>query len=335
MKHGRAQGFRGPAHAQRGVTLVELMVTAVISLLIVVGLSRVLQATVDSKTVLEQQIQLGREASFAMQRMVNTVSHSRRLLLPLYDNPATNWPEHIREQTVPPSAPIGDSTNATAVLAVTLPAYVDLNFDGVPDADDDGDGLIDEDLPNDNHFDFRPGIALIDDDGDGQIDEGWGYDDDEGGAINEDRLDGVDNDGDGSVDEDLASDNLGNGCPGYCGVDDDGDGQVDEGANDDDDEDGSPFDDPYDPVVFYLDAGVLVERMPVPWNEDGLSSFAGPVDGRDFVVSPIASGVTRVRFERVPDGRSAWVMVDITLELTGDDQQVVSLNRRVRVGGAL
>ena len=76
--------------------------------------------------------------------------------MPLKDNPNTNWPEHIREQTVPPSPPIGDSTLATAVLAVTLPAYVDLDNDGFPDADDDRDGLIDEDLPNDNHHDFSP-----------------------------------------------------------------------------------------------------------------------------------------------------------------------------------
>jgi type II secretory pathway pseudopilin PulG len=331
----RAHTFWGPAHVQRGVTLVELMVTATISLLIIAGLSRVIQVTLDSKTTLKQQIELAREASFAMQRMLSTVSHSRRLLLPLDDNPATNWPEHIREQTVPPSAPIGDSTAATAVLAVTLPAHVDLNFDGVPDADDDGDGLIDEDLPNDIHLDYTPGIILIDDDGDGQIDEGLGHDDDEGGTVNEDRLDGIDNDGDGSVDEDVASDNSGNGCPGFCGVDDDGDGQIDEGAIDDDDEDGNAFDDPYDPVVFYLNAGVLMERMPVPWNEDGLSSSAGPVDGRDFIVSPIASDVTRVRFERVPDSPLAWDIVDITLELTGDDGQVVSLNRRVRLGGAL
>ncbi len=332
---GRAQTLRAPAYVQRGVTLVELMVTAVISLLIVVGLSRVIQTTLAANTRLGQQIEHSREASFAMQRMVSVVSHSRRLLLPLNDNPATNWPEHIREQTVPPSAPIGDSTAASAVLAVTLPVFIDLDFDGVPDADDDGDGLIDEDLPNDNQLDYTPGIVLIDDDGDGQVDEGAGHDDDEDGTVNEDRLDGVDNDGDGSIDEDQASDNSGNGCPGFCGVDDDGDGQIDEGSNDDDDESGGDWDDPYDPVVFYLNAGVLMERMPVPWNEDGITSVAGPVDGNDFIVSPIADDVTRVRFERVADGPGAWVMVDITLELTGDDGDVVSLNRQVRLGGAL
>ncbi len=82
------------------------------------------------------------------------------------------------------------------MLAVTLPADVDLDNDGYPDADDDADGLIDEDLPNDIHHDFFPGIMLIDDDGDGSVDEGTGWaEDDEDGAENEDPLDGIDNDG--------------------------------------------------------------------------------------------------------------------------------------------
>ena len=123
---------------ERGFTLIELLVTAAISLLIIAGLTQIIQATVESRAVLGERTDLTRQASFAMERMVTAVSHSRRLLLPLNDNPGTNWPEHIREQTVPASPPIGSSTLATAVLAVTLPAYVDLDFDGVPDADDDG-----------------------------------------------------------------------------------------------------------------------------------------------------------------------------------------------------
>ncbi len=320
---------------ERGFTLIELLVTAAISIVIVAGLGEVIQATVASKAVLNERIGITREAGFAMDRMVRAVSHSRRLLLPLNDNPATNWPEHIREETVPPSAPIGSSTLATAVLTVTLPAYVDLDFDGVPDADDDGDGQIDEDLPNDNHHDFFPGIMLIDDDGDGSVDDGTGWaEDDEDGLVNEDPLDGIDNDGDGSIDEDPPSDNTGDGCSGLCSIDDDGDGQVDEGSIDDDDEDGGTFDDPYDPVVFYLNSGTLVERTPVPWNEDGISTPDGPVDGRDFVASAIAENVTRLRFERLPM-RNGIQLVDITLELTGANGQTVSLNRRVSIGGAL
>jgi len=322
---------------QRGFTLVELLVTATISLLIIAGLSGVIQATVESKVALDERIDVARQAGFAMERMVRAVGHSRRLLLPLNDNPGTNWPEDIREETVPASPPIGSSTLATAVLAVTLPTYVDLDFNGVPDADDDGDGLIDEDLPNDNHHDFFPGIMLIDDDGDGTVDEGggWAQDDEDGTTENEDRLDGVDNDGDGSIDEDPASDNNGDNCPGLCGVDDDGDGQIDETTKDDDDEDGGTFDDPYDPVVFYLNGGTLMERTPVPWNEDGISTPDGPVDGRDFVASPIAENVTLLRFERLPAASSGAQLVDITLELADNDGQVISLNRRVRVGGAL
>ena len=273
-----------------------------------------------------------------MQRMTQAVSHSRRLLLPLADKASSNWPEHIREETVPPSAPVGSSTKATAVLAVTLPAYVDLDLDGVPDADDDGDGRIDEDLPNDTMHDFYPGIPFIDDDGDGAVDENpssW-WDDDEGSASNEDAVDGLDNDNDNNIDEDSASDMNGDGCPGVCGVDDDGDGQIDEGTSDDDDEDGDGFDDPYDPVVFYLDTGTLMERMPAPWNTDGISVPDGPVDGRDFISSAIADNVSRFRVERVPlDGDRAQLM-DLKLELTRPDTgETVSVHTRVRVGGAL
>ena len=45
--------------------------------------------------------------------------------------------------------------------------------------------------------------------------------------------------------------------------------------------------------------------------------------------------MTRLRFERVADSPPDWTLIDITLEVSGNDDQVVSLNRRVRVGGAL
>jgi hypothetical protein len=242
----------------------------------------------------------------------------------------------VREETVPASAPEGSSTKATAVLAVTLPLYVDLDDDGYADADDDEDGLIDEDLPNDIHHDFTPGIMLIDDDGDGSVDEGNGHSDDESSTVNDDPIDGIDNDDDNNTDEDPSYDMNADGCPGVCGVDDDNDDQIDEGALDDDDEDGNQFDDPYDPVVFYLDNGTLMERMPVPWNEDGNSSPDGPVDGRDFVASAIADNVTRFRVERIPQDGDRAQRVDLTLELTSPiNDETVSLHTQVRVGGAL
>jgi hypothetical protein len=287
--------------------------------------------------VVKEKNELTRQAHFAMHHMLRAVSHSRRVLLPLNDNPNTNWPENIREETVPASAPIGDSTKATAVLAVTLPLYVDLDNDGFPDADDDKDGLIDEDLPNDSHHDFFPGIMLIDDDGDGSVDEGSGWaEDDEDGVQNEDPLDGIDNDGDGSVDEDPGSDNNSDGCPGICGVDDDGNGTVDNGNTDDDDEDGGGFDDPYDPVVFYLNNGSLIKRTPVPWNQDGIDAPDGPVDGRDFVELVIAEHVTRFRVERIAQGSDRHQVIDLTLELTVPvTGELISLQAQVRLGGAL
>jgi hypothetical protein len=313
-----------------------MMLSVAITAVIMVALMGVVNTASETSDQVRERNDLTRQARFALQRMVRFAGHSRRLLLPLRDNPASNWPENIREQTIPPSPPVGDSTFATAVLAVTLPSFVDLDQNGFPDADDDEDGLIDEDLPNDNQHDFFPGIMGIDDDGDGGVDEGAGWaEDDEDGVENEEPLDGSDNDNDGNVDEDTASDSNGDGCPGACGVDDDGDGFIDEGSADDDDEDGGTFDDPYDPVVYYLSGSSLIERMPVPWNTDGISVPDGPVDGRDFEESAIAQNVTRLRFERLDDG-TALELVEILLELTDPDSgESISLQTRVRIGGAL
>lgn len=318
--------------AQRGLTLVELVITMMISVLVVAGLNGVIRAALDSRAALVRHNELVEQASFAMQRMTRAVRNSRRLLLPLADNPATNWPEHIREQTVPPSPPIGDSTLATAVLAVTLPLYSDMNFDGIADADNDADGLIDEDTGEDASNDFAAGIYLIDDDGDGTADEILSVeaDDDEDGVKNEDAMNGIDDDADGSIGEDPSKDANGDDCEGLCGVDDDMDASIDEGDKADDDEDGFEDEDWYDPVVFYLDNGVLRERTPVPWDETGI----GGITGQDFLTSDIATGVTRLRFERVPTS-SGQVIVDIVVELTSDDGQTVSLNERVRLGAAL
>jgi prepilin-type N-terminal cleavage/methylation domain-containing protein len=317
---------------QRGFTLVELLVTAAISLLIVAGLSGVIRSTVASRAVLDERIDMTRQASFAMERMVRAVSHSRALQLPLADRAATNWPEHIREQTVPPSPPIGSSVLATAVLAVTLPVYSDLDFDGFPDADNDRDGRIDEDVGTDSNYDFEDGVYLLDDNGNGLVDESFGSTDDDefAGFSGEDPVNGIDDDGDGSIDEDPPADMNDDGCSGLCDVDDNGNGSIDEGNSSDDDEDGASDEDWYDTVAFYLIGNTLQERTPVPWDETGASG----ITGRDFVTSDIADQVTRLRFERI-EPASGLPLVDITLELTGANGQIVSINRRVRIGGAL
>ena len=115
------------------------------------------------------------------------------------------------------------------------------------------------------------------------------------------------------------------------GVDDDGDGGVDDGSSWDNDEDGTSYDDSYEPLVYTLVAGELVERLPVPWDENGDSY----INGRDFVSSPIADNVTLLRFERVPAAAGQPQLVDITLELTTEQAGTVAVNSRVRVGGAL
>lgn len=320
-----------------GFSYIELMLAVTIAALLMAGLGGVVSQALQSQSVVQEKNQLTREARFAMQQMVRNIRFSRHLILPLNDNPATDWPENIREQTVPASPPIGSSTLATAVLAITLPSYVDLDDNGLPDIDDDGDGLVDEDLPNDTQHDFANGIMLIDDDGDGSIDEGSGwYDDDEDGVDNEDPIDGIDNDGDGSIDEDPPTDNNADGCAGICGVDDDADGSIDESGSDDDDEQGGGFEDPHDPVVFYLNGNQLIERMPVPWDTDGISVPDGPVDGRDWVESTIAENVTRFRVERLPAGNSSAQLIDLTLELTSPiSAETVSLHTQVRLGGGL
>ena len=121
-------------------------------------------------------------------------------------------------------------------------------------------------------------------------------------------------------------------CPGVCGIDDDGDNNIDEGGINDDDEDGKTDEDWYDPVVFYLNADTLMQRTPVPWDESG----GGIVNGLDFITSAIAENVTRFRVERLPAMAAGVQLVDLTLELTSPDSgEMVSLQTRVRVGGAL
>jgi type II secretory pathway pseudopilin PulG len=324
-----------PVIAGSGFTYVELMITLAIASLIILGLTGVVGQALQSQDAVSETNRLTREARFAMRSMVDSVSRSRQLLLPQRDKPATNWPENIREQTIPPSTPIGDSTLASAVLATTLPGEFDLDGNGIADADNDGDGLFDEDLPADITNDNAPGIYQIDDAGDGTVDKFsacCSQDDDEDfGITNEDPINGVDDDGDGLIDDDPGGDINADACPGVCGIDDDGDATVDEGSALDDDEDGVNDEDWLDPVVFYLSGSTLKQRHPAPWDTDGDSD----VDGRDYIVSDLAENITRFRVERLDNGSSVE-MVEITLELTSPlTGETVSLQSQVRIGGAL
>ena len=320
---------------EQGVTLIELLISLVIATLLFAGLNSVMGGVLRSQEYMTAHTALVRDAEFAMDRMLRSVGGSRLLLLPLADKPGSDWPDNIREQTVPASAPVGSSIQATAVLSVTLPASSDLDFDGFPDADNDRDGRIDEDAPDDKNYDYASGIYLIDDAGDGYVDEGnftQGDDDEWLFTQNEDPLNGLDDDNDGTVDEDPPDDMNADGCPGLCGVDDDGDGLIDEGGQvGDDDEDGQLDEDWYDALVYYLDGGELKERIPVPWDESG----AGGISGRDFIVSTIAENVSRFRVERLPASVGQAQLVDITLELTTQEAGTVAVQTTVRIGGAL
>ncbi len=111
--------------------------------------------------------------------------------------------------------------------------------------DNDGDDLIDEDPGKNITGDGAAGIIGFDDDNDGSIDEGNDQDDDEDAVEDEDVIDGIDNDGDGRVDEDTDEE--------FYSTDDD----------DDDDNDGTDDEDPFDPLIYYLNGTTLMERQNV------------------------------------------------------------------------
>jgi prepilin-type N-terminal cleavage/methylation domain-containing protein len=292
----------------RGFTLVELLLVLAIAGLLMTAVGGFINSALRTQAAVSERNDLTQQARFAMGRMVAAVQDTRRLLIPLAENPATAWSESLRNP---------------GVLAVSLPPTVDRDQDGFADADNDKDGAVDEDLPGDTTNDAASGVIHIDDDGDGTVDEVSleNADDDEDGSKEEDRVDGVDNDGDGAVDEDSHGDLNSDSQPGVAGVDDDGDSQIDEGNLQDDDEDGLMNEDWLDPVVYFLNGTDLVERQP----------NLNPVDGTDYTERTVAEHVTSFVVERVPAARA--VLVTITLGLTGPSGESLTLSTKVCVGG--
>lgn len=334
--------MRPSTSSQTGFTLIEMLLALAIAAMLMASLTGAVGRVLQVKADMQTRNIATREARFAMQRMVTAVQQSDRLLLPLPDNPNTNWREDLREQSNPPSPPEGDSTLATAVLAVTMGPVLDRDEDGWADANNDKDFLdlngnsgrdpgeperIDEDLGGDASNDDMPGIVGIDDNGDGTIDvssaSSPSKDDDEDNARGEDSRDGIDNDGDGAVDEDMRADASNDDEAGIAGIDDDFDLSVDEGHMEDDDEDGLVNEDWLDPIVFFLNGTTLTERLP----------NVNPASGVDFTEYPIADNVTHFRVERI--GSASAVLVDLTLEITLPNGEPTSLNTRIRVGGGL
>ena len=312
---------------ERGVTLIELLISLTISALLLATFSRLYQSVFNAQDAIRTRAELTQDARFAMNRMVDALQSTDRLILPLSDQPRSDFNEARRQQTFPESTPQTGSSRDSAVLAVALPASQDLDFDGFPDADNDRDGRRDEDWGGDMTNDNANGIVDIDDNGDGRVDEtffGLDRNDDEYmSRSDEDPINGYDDDNDGSVDEDSGSDMNDDGAPGIVLVDDDGDGLVDEGEDNDDDEDGVSDEDWLDALVFELKDSTLIERRPVPYDENN----DGVIDGEDYIVEAIADDVTLLRFERLT---GTAPLVEIELQLERSDE-VVNVITRARV----
>ncbi len=297
-------------HKQKGLSLVELLAALTIATLIIAGLSGVVSQALDTERFVRVNNDIQQQARFAMREMVQAISRSQRLMLPLGENANTVWSESVRDP---------------GVLAVTMDPFLDRNKDGFADVDNDKDGRIDEDLANDNTNDGFPGIIGIDDDNDGNVDESVSADNDEDGTENEDYIDGIDNDGDGSIDEDIHQDNNMDQKPGVVDVDDDGDGSTDEGQNKNNDEDDLTGEDWFDVVVFFLNGTTLMQRIP----------NINPTDGTDYTEYPIAENVSQFRVERIPQAYGRAILIDLSLTLTDASGESTHLNTQVRVGGGL
>ncbi len=308
---------------QNGFSLIELLIAVTIAGFLIAGMQGLVGMALDAESSTRAHNDSLQQGRFAMQMMVKSVRMTRRLMIPLAENPSTVYFESERD-----------------VLAVTLDPTLDRDKDGWADANNDKDYLdinnngsrdvgeperIDEDLGNDITNDAQAGIIGIDDDADGSVDEGNKPDDDEDGAVDEDNMDSVDNDADGGIDEDTAKDINKDNAPGVIGVDDDYDGTVDEGNNNDDDEDGLRDEDWLDPVVYFLSGSTLMQRVP----------NINPVDGTDFQVNPIAENVSSFLVKRFPQGSGRVVLVEIILEITSSDGELVVFNTSVGVGSGL
>ncbi len=303
-----------------GLSLVELLISVSIAGLIMLSINGMLAMGLQSAQATQKKNALTRQAQFAMNLMVKTIQESPRLLLPLANSP-------IR----------GDTADDHGVVAVTLNHIRDLDGNGIPDADNDGDGLFDEDLPDDANNDGRRGIAYIDDDKKygAEFSSFFNNDDDEDYAFlvntnrNEDWIDGVDNDNDGLIDEDPPADMNNDGCSGACDVDEDGDGNNNEDAAEDDDEDEQSDEDWYDSVVFYEKNGNLYQRTPVPWDEN----TDGSITGKDYIESILVENVSSFVVTRLTTDSDSTQIVDLKLDLTNPDGEIFSLNTQVRIRG--
>jgi prepilin-type N-terminal cleavage/methylation domain-containing protein len=207
--------------SDRGLTLIELLISITIMSLISVVFAQLLGGALDSWRDSKSRGDLLSSARIAMERMVSKARDTSWVLLPLKVSDPTD-----------PGYP-ASSYYPRDILAVS------------GNIDNDGDGLTDEDPGTDITADGASGIMGIDDNNDSVIDGEHIYDDDEDGFYEEDELDenGEDADLDGRFDEDPDSDFFQDG--------------------NDDDDDGLDDEDPFDPLIYYLNGTTLMERQNV------------------------------------------------------------------------
>jgi len=309
------------ASFEKGFTLVEVLLAVVIGSLLLAGLANISRSALSLSNEISAQSQLDQQAQATLQLMADSLRNSTQLLIPqqdLFNNSDRDFRRH--------------GVNG-AVLGFRISPKRDFNDDNIVDADQDGDGVVDEDPGADTNNDFAAGIWLIDDDGDGLVDEGSFLDDDEDGQINEDPINGADDDNDGLIDEDPSGDLNGDGKPGIENVDDDNDGFVDEGFFiDSDQENGLPNHDWFDTAAFYIEPpSTLTLRTPVPWDENN----TGLVNGRDTVTESLVANVAALEFERFPRESRRSDLVRMLLTLEDDEGRTATVETTVQVGGAL
>ena len=291
-----------------GFTLIEILIAALFGSLVLIGLMSMMANSLDAYEHSHQSNLQQQELARAMLRIREMAAGSKYLLLPLADNPRTTQNEAI-----------------ISALAFSMGSHIDRDDDGFADADNDRDGKIDEDIPRDMNNDGKPGIKGVDDNNDGKIDNAKPNDDDEDGTQNEDTKNLLDDDNDGMVDEDFHDDVNGDGEPGFALVDDDMDGLVDEGDPKDDDEDSLIDEDWIDSIVYYLQAGEIVERLPNPH----------AISGDDYSEIVLVENVTQFQVTRLTASADKNAAVNIHLEITDDQANTYSSDQTLYFGDDL
>ncbi|GAX59224.1 hypothetical protein SCALIN_C01_0155 [Candidatus Scalindua japonica] len=281
---------------EKGFTLIELVLAITIMGIIAGTTVTLLSANLKAHNIASDRSGLHQEGLLTMERMTNGLRKTTVVAVP-------NGHSYTRD-----------------ILA----------FSRLVNSDNDfyfGDPLfprIDEDLSDDYSW-CGNGILGVDEDDDGQIDEGDWRDEDEDGLYNEDPLDGLDNDGDGSIDEGTMPDSNNDGKNGIIMIDDDGDGTVDEQQGDnvnDDDEDGATNEEDILFVVYVYNSATntLTEIHSDP--DSGINSPAPQI--------VLSTQVTNFQAIYKSPG-----LIEIILQLTGEDGKVIDFDEHVYVRNVL